>query len=98
MNYSICFSAKSDYFVETKALAEPAVRFYTKIYLEPFTVEETIEYTRSVFSTSPDTTATIAAWLHKKPSGTRTSLLSSASIYRPLRIRFSRDSSKRFGP
>lgn len=54
MNYSICFSAKSDYFAETKALAEPAVRFYTKVYLEALTVEETIEYTRSVFSTSPD--------------------------------------------
>jgi len=37
MNYSVCFSAKPDYFAETKALAEPAVRFYTKVYLEPFT-------------------------------------------------------------
>ena len=69
MNYSICFSAKSDYFAETKTLAEPAVRFYTKVYLEPFTVEETIEYTRSVFSTSPDTTAILAAWLHEKTLG-----------------------------
>jgi hypothetical protein len=69
MNYSICFSAKSDYFAETKALAEPAVRFYTKVYLEPFTLEETIEYTRSVFSTSPDTTAIIAVWLHEKTLG-----------------------------
>jgi hypothetical protein len=69
MNYSICFSAKSDYFAETKALAEPAVRFYTKVYLEPFTLEETIEYTRSVFSTSPDTTAMIAVWLHEKTLG-----------------------------
>jgi hypothetical protein len=31
MNYSVCLSAKSDYFAETKALAEPAVRFYTKL-------------------------------------------------------------------
>lgn len=69
MNYSICFSAKSAYFAETKTLAEPAVRFYTKVYLEPFTIEETIEYTRSVFSTSPDTTAIIAAWLHEKTLG-----------------------------
>src|SRR5207249_97415 len=69
MNYSVCFSAKSDYFAETKALAEPAVRFYTKVYLEPFTLEEAIAYTRSVFATSPDTTPTIAAWLHEKTLG-----------------------------
>jgi hypothetical protein len=69
MNYSICFSAKSDYFAETKALAEPAVRFYTKVYLEPFTVAETTEYTHSVFATSPDTTPIIAAWLHEKTLG-----------------------------
>src|ERR1700752_2621715 len=43
MDYSICFSAKSDYFAETKALAEPAVRFYTKVYLEPFTLAATTE-------------------------------------------------------
>jgi len=69
MNYSVCFSAKPDYFAETKALAEPAVRFYTKVYLEPFTFEETIEYTRSVFGTSPDPSAIIATWLHEKTLG-----------------------------
>ena len=69
MNYSVCFSAKPDYFAETKALAEPAVRFYTKVYLEPFTLEETIEYTRSVFGTSPERSAIIAAWLHEKTLG-----------------------------
>ena len=69
MNYSVCFSAKPDYFAETKALAEPAVRFYTKIYLEPFTLEETIEYTSSVLGASPDTTSIIAAWLHEKTLG-----------------------------
>jgi len=69
MNYSVCFSAKPDYFAETKALAEPAVRFYTKVYLEPFTFEETIEYTRSVFGTSPDPSAMIAAWVHEKTLG-----------------------------
>jgi hypothetical protein len=45
MNYSACFSAKSDFFAETKALAGSAVRFYTKLYLERFGFEETIEYT-----------------------------------------------------
>ena len=69
MNYSVCFSAKPDCFAETKALAEPAVRFYTKVYLEPFTFEETIEYTRSVFGTSPDPSPIIAAWLHEKTLG-----------------------------
>lgn len=69
MNYSVCFSAKPDYFAETKALAEPAVRFYTKVYLEPFTLEETIEYTRSVFGALPETSATIAAWLYEKTLG-----------------------------
>jgi hypothetical protein len=69
MNYSVCFSAKPDYFAETKALAEPAVRFYTKLYLEAFTLEETIEYTRAVFGTSLDPTAIITAWLHEKTLG-----------------------------
>src|ERR1700745_3983268 len=52
MNYSVCFSAKPDYFAETKALAEPAVRFYTKVYWELFPAEEPIQYTRSVFGAS----------------------------------------------
>ena len=69
MNYSVCFSAKSDYFAETKALAEPAVRFYTKLYLVPFTREETCEYTRSVFATSPETSERLATWLHEKTLG-----------------------------
>ena len=92
MNYSVCFSAKPDYFAETKALAEPAVRFYTKVYLEPFTFEETIEYTRSVFGTSPDPSAII------RPSDTRTFLLSCVSVYPPWRARFIHTNSKRFGP
>jgi hypothetical protein len=69
LNYSICFSAKSDYFAEPKALAEPAVRFYTKLYLQPFTPEEVAEYTRSVFDLSLDTAATVAAWLQEKTLG-----------------------------
>src|SRR6266404_4197825 len=69
MNYSICFSAKSDYFAETKTLADPAVRFYTKFYLDPFTLDETLDYARSVFDLSLDTSATVAAWLHEKTLG-----------------------------
>jgi AAA ATPase domain len=69
LNYCICFSAKSDYFAETKALAEPAVRFYTKFYLEPFTFQETLEYACSVFGLPLDISEKVAAWLHEKTLG-----------------------------
>ena len=69
LNYSICFSARPDFFAETRALADPAVRFYTKLYLEPFTRGETVEYTRSVFDLAPDSSATVAAWLQEKTLG-----------------------------
>ena len=69
LNYSICFSAKPDFFAETKALADPAVRFYTKLYLEPFTREEIVEYTRSVFDLAPDVSEAVAAWLQEKTLG-----------------------------
>lgn len=69
LNYSICFSARPDFFAETKGLADPAVRFYTKLYLEPFTLEEIVEYTSSVFDLAPDTSATVAAWLQEKTLG-----------------------------
>lgn len=69
MNYSVCFSAKSDYFAETKGLAEPAARFYTKQYLAPFTDDETLEYARSVFAISSGKAEAIASWLHEKTLG-----------------------------
>jgi len=69
MNYSVCFSAKPDYFARTKALADPAVRFYTKFYLEPFTFEETLEYIRSVFGLPLDISEKVAAWLQEKTRG-----------------------------
>jgi len=69
MNYSVCFSAKPDYFARTKALADPAVRFYTKVYLEPFTFEETLEYARPVFGLRLDISEKVAAWLHEKAFG-----------------------------
>lgn len=69
MNYSICFSAKPDYFAGTKALADPAVRFYTKFYLDPFTFEETLEYARSVFGLPLDISEKVAAWVHEKTLG-----------------------------
>ena len=69
LNYSVCFSAKPDYFSGTKGLADPAVRFYTKFYLEPFTLEETFEYARSLFGLPLDISQKVAAWLHEKTLG-----------------------------
>jgi len=69
MNYSICFSAKPDFFAGTKALADPAVRFYTKFYLEPFTLQETLEYARSVFSLLLEISEKVATWLQEKTLG-----------------------------
>jgi hypothetical protein len=67
MNYS--FSSRPDYFAETKGLADPAVRFYTKIYLEPFTRNETLQYLRSALELSLDASTRVAAWLHEKTRG-----------------------------
>jgi hypothetical protein len=69
MNYSVCFSVRPDYFAETRGLAEPATRFYTKLYLEPFTLEEIHEYARSVFDLPSDMSAAFAAWLQEKTFG-----------------------------
>src|SRR5207302_7354008 len=52
VNLSVCFSAKRDYFSGIHSFAEPAVRFYNKSFLEPFTREETFEYTRAVFGST----------------------------------------------
>ena len=52
LNYSLCFSARADYFSEIRAFAEPAVRFYDKVYLASFTPAETQEYTAAVFGDS----------------------------------------------
>ena len=49
INYSLCFSARTDYFANIRNFAEPAVRFYDQVYLAPFTVEETREYAAAVF-------------------------------------------------
>jgi len=43
INYSVCFSAKTEYFSGTRSFAEPAVRFYNKLLLAPFTLEETLK-------------------------------------------------------
>jgi hypothetical protein len=54
LNYSVCFSARTDYFSGIGSFAEPAVRFYDKFYLDPFTLKETGEYVQAVFGSHPD--------------------------------------------
>lgn len=68
MNFSVCFSAKPDYFSGISSFAEPAVRFYSKIALAPFTFEETTEYTKAVFGGDIDVQA-LAHWLYEKTQG-----------------------------
>src|SRR5438094_4012910 len=51
------------------SVSDPAVRFYTKLYPEPFTLEETLEYARSVFGLPLDISEKVAGWLHEKTLG-----------------------------
>ena len=69
VNLSVCFSAKRDYFSGIRSFAEPAVRFYNKCVLEPFTVEETAEYTHAVFGGTSLDTQKLAEWLFSKTLG-----------------------------
>ena len=69
VNLSVCFSAKRDYFSGIRSFAEPAVRFYNKCVLEPFTVEETAEYTRAVFAGTSLDAQKLAEWLFSKTLG-----------------------------
>jgi hypothetical protein len=68
VNFSVCFSAKPDYFSGISSFAEPVVRFYSKIILTPFTIRETREYTTAVFGGHADTDA-LANWLYEKTLG-----------------------------
>ena len=68
LNYSLCFSARADYFSEIRAFAEPAVRFYDKVYLASFTPAETQEYAAAVFGDSAPIHH-VSEWLHRKTLG-----------------------------
>lgn len=68
VNYSLCFSARSDYFSNIRSFAEPAVRFYEKVYLSSFSLPETREYTTAVFDSSPHLQQ-LANWLYDKTLG-----------------------------
>src|SRR5437764_7614449 len=69
LNYSVCFSARADYFSGIRSFAEPAVRFYNKVYLAAFTFEETSGYVQAVFGTKPDQARPLADWLFDKTLG-----------------------------
>jgi hypothetical protein len=69
LNYSICLSARADYFSWVRSLADPAVRFYEWVYLAPFTLEETTEYVQAVFGSQPGKTRELTKWIYKKTVG-----------------------------
>ncbi len=69
VNFSVCFTAKPDYFSGMRSFTEPAVRFYNKCALQPFSLEETTEYVRSVFETASIDVQRFAEWLHGKTLG-----------------------------
>jgi hypothetical protein len=78
VNYSLCFSARSDYFSDIRSFAEPAVRFYDKVYLSSFTPQETDEYTAAVFGDSVQIRH-LSRWLYERPSAIPIFWLSSAA-------------------
>jgi len=69
INCSVCFSAPFNYFSNIRSFAEPAVRFYDKVYLEPFTQPETTEYVAAVFGGNAPNIEGFSEWLHAKTHG-----------------------------
>lgn len=69
VNLSVCFTAKRDYFSGVRSFAEPAVRFYNKCVLEPFSLGETAEYANAVFGKTNLDPQELAEWLFSKTLG-----------------------------
>src|SRR6266404_6613739 len=69
LNYSVCFSAPTNYFGNIRHLAEPAVRFYSKFYLTTFTLEEITQYVKTVFGADRSKSEGISHWLYEKTLG-----------------------------
>lgn len=69
VNLSVCFTAKPDYFSGIRSFAEPAVRFYNKCTLQPFSLEETTEYARATFGTTTLDFERLTEWLYRKTLG-----------------------------
>jgi hypothetical protein len=68
MNYSVCFSARADYFSGIRSFAEPAVRFY-KLCLALFMVEETNKYVQGVLGEHLEKRQELADWLYERKLG-----------------------------
>ncbi len=68
INCSICFSAPTNYFSDIRSLAEPAVRFYDKAYLDPFCLAETSQYVDAIFGATAGRSE-FAQWLQSKAHG-----------------------------
>jgi hypothetical protein len=68
INCSVCFSAPPGYFSNIRTLAEPAVRFYDKVCVGPFSLAETVEYVGAIFVGAADHVE-FAEWLHSKTGG-----------------------------
>jgi len=69
LNCSVCFSAPLNYFSDIRNFAEPAVRFYDKVRLEPFAPTETSEYVEAVFGSTLAEIGDFSTWLHTKTHG-----------------------------
>lgn len=69
INCSVCFSAPLNYFSNIRSFAEPAVRFYDKVHLEPFTSAETLEYVAAVFGSTSTNIEGFSEWLQQKTHG-----------------------------
>jgi len=50
-------------------LAEPAVRFYAKFYIESFSAEETNEYAEAAFRTRSEKVHGLSRWIYEKTLG-----------------------------
>jgi len=69
LNYSVCFSAKADFFSGVLSFAEPAVRFYNKLYISEFTLDETRDYVAAAFGVKAGQSNDLAHWLFEKTLG-----------------------------
>jgi hypothetical protein len=69
INCSVCFSAPLNYLSDIRSFAEPAVRFYEKVHLEPFTPGETLEYVAAVFGPKAANIEAFSEWLQGKTQG-----------------------------
>jgi hypothetical protein len=64
-----CFSARRDYSSGVRSFAKPAVGFYNKCALEPFTLEETLEYAQAAFAGTHLDSQKLTEWLFGRTLG-----------------------------